>query len=495
MKPTSPTKVKATPKRRSTRSRSSTSSRRGAVARPDSLDGFALFCEQVLTLENGDPLVLEAFQRTMLTDLFGGARETLILLPKKNGKTSLLGALAIYHLCTTPDADCVIAAASRDQAAIMLRQAQGYIRRSPGLQARLTVKQREIVHEALGGRVRVLASDVDTADGVIPTLALVDELHRHRTSDLYGVFRDGLGPRDGQLVTISTAGFSEDSALWRIRAAAIDRGCERDGAYTRAGTEAFVLHEWSLLNGDDLSDLELVKQANPLAAMTVEKLRERHDSPTMTPGQWSRFACNVWTDSQESWIKPEEWDACAGEPDLSGLAVYSGVDIGQVFDSSAVCLAGWRGDKLHVTVRLWNPRPDKPVDIGEVERHLLLVSERERLLEVAYDPARFGRSAEILGERGLAVVEFPQSNTRMVEASNTLYDLIREGRIVHDGDAEVRSHVLAGVAAETESGWRISKRKSRKKIDALIALALAAQRAVTNESQSVYETRDLLVIG
>ena len=53
------------------------------------------------------------------------------------------------------------------------------------------------------GRIRVLAADENTADGVIPTLALVDELHRHKTDGLYGVFRDGLGPRDGQIVTIS----------------------------------------------------------------------------------------------------------------------------------------------------------------------------------------------------------------------------------------------------------------------------------------------------
>ena len=74
----------------------------------------------------------------------------------------------------------------------------------------MTVKQREIVSVRDDGRVRVLASDVDTADGVIPTLALVDELHRHKSADLYGVFRDGLGPRGGRMITISTAGDDSD---------------------------------------------------------------------------------------------------------------------------------------------------------------------------------------------------------------------------------------------------------------------------------------------
>jgi phage terminase large subunit-like protein len=66
----------------------------------------------------------------MLADYFGGTTETLILIPKKNGKTTLMAALALYHLVVTEDAECVIAAASRDQAQIMLRQARGFIRRS-----------------------------------------------------------------------------------------------------------------------------------------------------------------------------------------------------------------------------------------------------------------------------------------------------------------------------------------------------------------------------
>ena len=58
----------------------------------------------------------------------------------------------------------------------------------------------------------MLAADADTADGVIPTLAIVDELHRHPSGALYGVFRDGL-LGDGQMVTISTAGATLDSPL------------------------------------------------------------------------------------------------------------------------------------------------------------------------------------------------------------------------------------------------------------------------------------------
>jgi phage terminase large subunit-like protein len=249
------------PKSRRTSSKRSTSSRRGERAERDL---FAGFCRGTLTNDKGAPLEIESFQRKMLADYFAGIRSTLIVVPKKNGKTTVLGALALFHLLSTPDAECVIAAASREQAGIMLRQIHGFIRRSDQLRERLRVTQRVITYNRLGGQIRILASDVDTMDGVIPTLALIDELHRHKRTDVYGVLRDGLGPRGGQLVTISTAGDDENSPLGQLRAAAyaLPR-MKRAGAYRHVRTDDFALHEWALEPDQDRDDLKLVKTANP----------------------------------------------------------------------------------------------------------------------------------------------------------------------------------------------------------------------------------------
>src|SRR4051812_38990100 len=120
---------------------------------------FGRFCA-ALTLDSGEPMMLEDFQRQMLAEHFEGASETLILLPKKNGKSTLLAALALFHLITTPDAECVIGAASRDQATILYDQAAGFVRRSDGLEQRVHVKRgyREIQSRRDSGRIRVLAA-------------------------------------------------------------------------------------------------------------------------------------------------------------------------------------------------------------------------------------------------------------------------------------------------------------------------------------------------
>ena len=109
----------------------------------------------------------------MLQDYFSGAEETLILIPKKNGKTTLLAALGLFHLTVTEDAACYIGAASRDQASILFKQAAGFVRRCDWLQKYVDLKAgyREIRSRRDSGLLQVLAADANTADGVIPTLA------------------------------------------------------------------------------------------------------------------------------------------------------------------------------------------------------------------------------------------------------------------------------------------------------------------------------------
>jgi phage terminase large subunit-like protein len=77
------------------------------------------------------------------------------------------------------------------------------------------------------------------------------------------------------------------------------------------------------------------------------------------------------------------------------------------------------------------------------------------------------------------MVEFNQGQSSLMgPASEAVYELVAEKRLVHDGDETFRSHVLSAVAAPTERGWRISKRKSLERIDGCVAMAMAAYRAI-----------------
>lgn len=152
------------------------------------LDRFCGFAERFLTDESSRPLVIEPWQR----EIFAGTRELVTLVSKKNGKTSLFAGLALWHAITTAFADVAILAASRDQAGKLLSQLTGYIKRSPELREQLRITQRIVHCDRTDGKVAVMAADSDTLDGWGGTLALVDELGRHKSEENFGLLRDGL---------------------------------------------------------------------------------------------------------------------------------------------------------------------------------------------------------------------------------------------------------------------------------------------------------------
>ena len=158
----------------------------------------------------------------MLKPFFEGARESVIVVPKGGAKTTTTAAVGVHELVTVPEAEIIVVAASRDQATILLDAVRGFVRRNPALQRHLKVTQRTVSYPRLGGRLRVLSADVATSDGTVPTLGLVDELHRHKSPELYTLLRDGLFKRGGKMATISTAGIKGESpfgscgsARWR----------------------------------------------------------------------------------------------------------------------------------------------------------------------------------------------------------------------------------------------------------------------------------------
>jgi phage terminase large subunit-like protein len=455
---------------------------------------FEEFCAE-LTLVQGRPMVLEPFQREMLGDYFDGCRETLILIPKKCGKTTLLSAVAIWHLLTTPDAACYVAAASREQASLLFDAACGFVTRSPALREQLIIRRgyREIWTSDKRGKLKVLASDVDTADGVLCTLALVDELHRHRSGGLYGVLADGLGPRDGQIVTISTAGDDENSPLGQLRQRAHALpGLVRDGAYRYARAQDFALHEWALDADQDLDDLALVKTANPASWQTLDELRKRKDSPSTVPWQWARFACGVWMFGHDSAISDREWRACA-QPGLVIPAgtpgVFVGLDLAWRYDCTALTPVCRDGDRIavHPPVVISPPGDGTSIDAEEVWDAIVSMAARWPALTIVADPNCGAPELLQRIERELPHVrlgEHHQAPFAMAMAAGRLQEAIATVTLQHPDDETLTAHVLAATASPVGEGYRLRKAsKSGAPIDAVIALAMGVSTLVAEENR------------
>jgi phage terminase large subunit-like protein len=201
----------------------------------------------------------------------------------------------------------------------------------------------------------------------------------------------------------------------------------------------------------------------------------------MRPEDWERFACGRWVSAERSWLPAGAWAACcdpaAEIPD--GARVFLGVDIGRKHDSSAIVVAFPHDGQVTVRAFVYDSpgAGEESQDLAVIEGKIRQLAGQYDVRECVFDPWSFTRSAQLLGDEGLTMVEFPQSHSRMVPASSRLFEAIRDKRVIHDGDPILAANVNAGVTVETDRGWRLTKRKATDKIDALIALAVAVERA------------------
>lgn len=422
--------------------------------------GFLELCERI-------GFELEPFQRKIARAAFGPEREFLVLLARGNGKSRLVGTLAVHHLLTTPEPRVYVAAASRDQGTVVFEYARAAAEQ---LTDDIEVLQRELRTE--DGYLRVLASDAPKLHGITPSLFVIDELHAFKDDSVYLAARTAMQKRPGaRMVVISTAGQGADSPLGKLRRRALaGEDVRRKGALTDARGDSLRMLEWSVDPDTSLGNMRATKQANPASWLTPEGLREQRAAlPELA---YRRYHRNEWVGKIGSWLPAGAWQACAGNPVIElGERIWCGVDVGGSRADSAVV---WVNEKLHVGVRIFSGE-DAVLDVAAFLPEL---AERYSIGAIAYDPWHASQMALEWDQRGLEVITFPQHDGRMVPASQTLYDAIVEGRLVHPDDPDLNAHVAAAVAKHSRRGWRIDKAERSENIDGAVALAMAVDRAL-----------------
>jgi phage terminase large subunit-like protein len=177
------------------------------------------------------------------------------------------------------------------------------------------------------------------------------------------------------------------------------------------------------------------------------------------------------------------WDALSDPYDfVAGAPTWVGVDVGLKRDSTAVVWVQ-KDDEgtFRATSRVWLPTNDQPVDVTDVMEHLRELARAYEVEAISFDPRFFDVPAKMLFDAGLPMVEIPQSVEKMTAVCGGLLEVIKRAEIRHDGDEILTTHVLNAVPRFNERGFTLQKSKSRGRIDACIALALAVDRALHSE--------------
>ena len=176
------------------------------------------FCKHSKGEWAGKPVRLELFQKAYIAALFGFVhektglrryRETLFMVARKNGKSTLLAGLALYMLIADdePGAEVYSTATKKDQARIIFDETQNMIKQSAELSSVVKKRKSDLYFSMNMSKFQPLGKNSDTLDGLNSHCVIIDELHGVRDRNLYEVMKQGQSARrQPMIIMITTAG-------------------------------------------------------------------------------------------------------------------------------------------------------------------------------------------------------------------------------------------------------------------------------------------------
>lgn len=402
---------------------------------------------------------------------------------KKQGKSGLAGAVALYMAARQEYSEVVIVAADRDQAKDrVLRSVKYAIERGPlAVHAKVYKDVIELDNHSI---IQAMPNDWQGAAGGNYAAVIFDELHAWVYESNRRVFDEMVIPPTaphGCRWIASYAGYEGESLLlkeWWDRAL--------QGEKVEPGLPIYHNQAASLLAFVDVGP-----ESWRMPWMTAEYIKEIQE--TERPNTFRRIWLNEWVSSESQFLPEGAWEECyssqvkpLGKGDHVRL-VY-GADASTTRDLTSLVGSFWNRDSQTVDVRycrIWKPqrgilRRGKPtIDLADTIGAEVIRLHAAGLLDaVVCDPYQLHTLIISWEKMGIRVVELPQTSGR-VESDQGLYDAVIGKAIRHYNDPDLNEHIRNAVALETARGLRLAKEKTSQKIDAAVALSMSHHGALT----------------
>ena len=443
-------------------------------------------------------------------------REVYWAVPRKNGKTTTLASIALYAMLMDgePGAEVYCAATKMDQAKLLYSEADQMIKASALLKQRTKSMRDGIFTTDRTCKLVPLGRDSKSMDGLNPSCCVIDEVHAHKTSEIYDVLKSALGARRQPIIwIITTAGF--DLSAWGYEqhryAEKVVKGVIKD--------ETFLPIIYTVDDPNKWDDPIEWAKANPNLGISVyvDNLKEDCERAKKQPSQQPNFKTkrlNIWLASGETWIPIEDWrkhgDKTLSLDDFKGEKCWIGIDLAEKSDVAALCLCFKRGNHFYLFFRLylneyevmkpenqhyrrWRDEGELIVtdgnatDFDEIRADLLQYNEDFRLVGVQYDPRFSSYFATKLIEDGLPMIEVAQTSTHFTEPIIQIENMVLENTMTYDGNTMVdwmMSNIVMRVSKF--SGLRQpTKESNAEKIDGPVAMLMAVGQAIAEENDEI----------
>ena len=492
----------------------------------------------------GQQFMLADWQCFIIWALFGWKRRAdgyrrfkfaYIQIARKNGKTTLCSGIALYLLMYDREdgAEIYAAATTRDQAHLCFDECVNMVKQSPALKKHLDPrggkKPNLINYQARFAKFKPLSSDADTLDGLNPSGAIVDELHKHKNDEILNVLETGTGARRQPLIfTITTAGSNQqgvcyaqrDTAL-KILEGSVNGGDSVDDAYF-----AFVCE---MDEGDDWADENNWRKGNPNLGESVraEELREQCNRALISPSRQNPFRqlrLNQWTEQTSRFINMEDWRKLPNKrADLEGRPCWAGMDLASTQDLSAFVMVFPPRDDVepwHFIPRFWLPQdrltdpntprrtqelykrwkaagdiittPGNTVDYDYIRDEIKHLGELYEIREIGFDPWNKSYLVPKLEADGFTMVQMRQGVGTMHSPTKFLETLIISHNL-NPSPSPVLTWNASNVSVYRDNNGNIKPTRENDdlKIDGIVAAIMGLGRAIAGAADE-YGTGGLI---
>lgn len=486
----------------------------------------------------GQPFNLRPWQeKRIIRPLFKLDRRTgkrqyrmcLLMMPRKNGKTELVAALAIDGLLFDGEigAEVYSAAADKDQASLAFNVAAQMIRNDPELLARCDIldSQKRIVDHKTGSFYRAISAEAYSKHGFNASRVIYDELHAAQSRELWDVLTSSTGARAQPLmIAISTAGYDRFSILYEIYQHA------KRVAETPALDPSFLPIIFEAPDDADWTDEQVWKRANPALGdfRSLEEMRAACARAKAIPAQeqaFRRLYLNQWTEQASRWIALDAWDRCQVPIDRATLRkrkCFIGLDLSTTTDLTAAVAVFPDGESFDVLPHFFVPAeriaerttrdrvpytewaraelltatPGAVVDYDYLVRRLLEWDDEFDVQVVAYDP---WNATDVISRlekvHGFTCAKVRQGFATLSAPSKLLEKAILGQQLRHDGHPILRWNI-GNMSVESDAAGNIkpSKELSTERIDGGYALIMAID-AMSRHGHEAAPSYQMLILG
>jgi len=519
------------------------------------IEFFEKYCRHVKGIFEGETIELHPFQVFDLINIFGWVKKTngarrftraFIEEARGNAKSAVMSGVALYGMTAdciyppnqpklvkyeaNPHVECC--AYDREQARIIWKDACEMAKISTEISSRLEVKKTYVIHKTRGGHLKALSKDTKNKDGKSISIAIADEIHVWKTSEIMDIILSGFGKRSQNLFcAITTAGQDAENSVGKKEhdiCAKILNGDIVDETYF------CVIRQLDIK--DDPHDSSLWVKANPMLRydnLYIDDLRstiqQNHDIAygSGDPSKIREFLikrCCLWqVDAENKYMSGimDKWKALAISKEefkelTKNKSGWAGLDLSKSTDLTADAFTCWLDDgRLAVTAHGYMPEqratqhehsdrvPYKQwasdgwctLTEGSVTDYIYIKNnfiEREfeynwTVKEFCFDPYNATHFTQDLTRSGYTeeqMVEIRQGVQTLSEPTKKLRELILQGKVVHDG-SPLLTWCLSNAIEIIDNNGNIKLSKKHKddsqRIDLAAAVINALVRAMVNE--------------